>query len=141
MSRTYTYLRTAIEEATADPNPSALLDAWLARRSDHQIVGSYQDAGVSGLTPPEERLGFQALLSAVAQETGEVVLLLPAMHHLSRQPAVLREVQAHLAGSGVRILTPEGSPDEDPRERQLVDGVLSAIQEYRRSLRRRHASA
>lgn len=136
MPRVYTYRRIATEEAVADPNPSAVLDAWIARHPEHELQGSYQDLGVSGLTPPEERPGFQALLAAMAQEQGDTVLLVPAFHHLSRRPGVPQELRQQLARRGVRLLTPESPPDEGLGEQRLVEGVLSAIQEYRRSLRR-----
>ena len=136
MPRVYTYLRSAIEEPDTDANPRAALDGWLARYADHQLRGAYQDRGVSGLTPPEQRPGFKALLTAVSQETGDLVLLVPAFHHVSRRAGVLQEVRRKLALCGVRLLTSESPPDDGLGEQRLVEGVLSAIQDYHRSLRR-----
>ena len=87
MPRVYTYTRSATDEPNAQPKHDAALHAWLAKYPDHSLAGAFEDRGVSGLTPPDQRPGFKALLAALSVEPAEIVLV-PALEHVSRDRGV-----------------------------------------------------
>lgn len=138
MPRVYTYTRSATEEPNAQPKHAASLQAWLAKYPDHSLAGAFEDRGVSGLTPPAERPGFKALLTALQTEPVEVVLV-PSLEHVTRDRGALPEILAHLPWQRVRLLTVESLPNESIGEQLLAQSVLAAIQTYSRQRRSRRA--
>ena len=138
MPRIYTYMRSATEEPDAKTQHDAALHAWLAKYPDHSLAGAFEDRGVNGLTPPDQRAGFKALLAALQEVPAEIVLV-PALEHVSRDRGVPSMVCAQLWLRGVRLLTTESSPTEGVGEQIVAQGVLSAIEEYRRLRRSRRA--
>ena len=90
--------RIVLYARAADRVPSEQIDALtraLAPLSQHTLLGAYSDHA-SGYTSPWRRPGLRALLAAQARAPAEV-LLLPALHHLTRDrlalPALLRALQ------------------------------------------------
>lgn len=138
MPRIYTYTRSATNEPDTQSKHDAALQAWLARYPDHSLAGAFEDRGVSGLTPPDQRAGFKALLAALQAAPAEIVLV-PALEHVSRDRGVPSMVCAQLRLGGVRLLTTENLPTEGVGEQIVAQGVLSAIEEYRRLRRSRKA--
>lgn len=136
MPRVYTYTRSATDEPNAQSTHDAALHAWLAKYPDHTLVGAFEDHGVSGLTPLDQRPGFKALLAALDAEPAEVVLV-PSLEHVSRDRGALPEILAHLPWQRVRLLTVESLPNESVGEQLLARGVLDAIQTYSRQRRSR----
>ncbi len=136
MPRVYTYTRSATEEPNAQPKHDAALQAWLAKYPDHSLAGAFEDRGVSGLTSPAERPGFKALLAALQAAPAEVVLV-PALEHVSRDRGVPAMVCQQLLLTGTRLLTTQSLPSEGVGEQIVAQGVLSAIEEYRRLSRSR----
>lgn len=138
MPRVYTYTRSATDDPNNHAKHDAALHAWLAKYPDHSLAGAFEDRGVSGLTPPEQRTGYKALLAALQEAPAEVVLV-PALEHISRDRGVPSMVCAQLRLGGVRLLTTENLPTEGVGEQIVAQGVLSAIEEYRRLRRSRKA--
>ena len=138
MPRVYTYTRSATEEPNAQPKHAASLQAWLAKYPDHSLAGAFEDRGVSGLTPLDQRPGFKALLAALQEAPAEIVLV-PSLEHISRDRGALPEILAHLPWQRVRLLTVESASDQSVGEQLLAQSVLAAIQTYQRQRRSRKA--
>lgn len=138
MPRVYTYTRSATEEPDTQPKHDAALQAWLAMYPDHILAGAFEDRGVSGLTPPDQRPGFKALLAALQAAPAEIVLV-PALEHISRDRGVPTLVCQHLRLQGARLLTTANLPTESVGEQIVAQSVLSVIEEYRRLCRSRRA--
>ena len=107
MPRIVTYCRAASAE---DPDRLASLQrqltAQVAQHPDHTLVGAFDDLGLSGLTAPQDRPGFQALLAAHTREPAEI-LLIPAVHHLSRDRRTLAARFSWLSRLGLAVLIGE----------------------------------
>ena len=138
MPRVYTYTRSATDEPDTQPKHDAALQAWLAQYPDHTFAGAFEDRGVSGLTPPDQRAGFKALLTALQAAPADIVLV-PALEHVSRDRGVPAMVCQQLLLTGTRLLTTQSLPSEGVGEQIVAQGVLSAIEEYRRLRRSRKA--
>ena len=106
MPRVYTYTRSATDDPNNHAKHDAALQAWLAKYPDHSLAGAFEDRGVSGLTPPEQRTGYKALLAALQEAPAEVVLV-PALEHISRDRGVPSMVCAQLRlGATPNLLSP-----------------------------------
>ena len=103
MLRVYTYVRRAQANPRGEEDPFA---AQVAQHPDHTLVGAFDDLGLSGLTAPQDRPGFQALLAAHTREPAEI-LLIPAVHHLSRDRRTLAARFSWLSRLGLAVLIGE----------------------------------
>lgn len=107
MPRIVTYCRFA-----TPPPPERIaelegqLAALLASLPEHALVGAFHDQGMSGLSLPQGRPGFQALWVAQARAPAEI-LLLPAIHHLTRDREALLLLIADLTERGLTVRTRE----------------------------------
>lgn len=130
MSRVYTYTRSATGAPAAQQAHDAALRAWLARHPGYTLAGAFEDLGVSGLTSPAARAGFQALLAALQAAPADLVLV-PSLDRVSRDLGVLCEVREQLWGQGVRLLTVESAPEAAEAETRLFREVVAAVGETR----------
>ena len=107
MPRIVTYCRFATPMPTERiAGIERQLAALVASLPEHALIGAFHDQGVSGLSLPDDRPGFQALLSAQAREPAEI-LLLPALHHLTRDREVVLDQLATLTTQGLTVRTSE----------------------------------
>lgn len=128
MPRIVTYCRVAT------PMPPERIDeierqlaVLVARLPEHALIGAFHDQGVSGLSLPQERPGFQALLSAQAREPAEI-LLLPAIHQLTRDGDALPTLLGTLAAQGLGVRTSEDLVTwPAPTLRDLLSNPLLAL--------------
>lgn len=107
MPRIVTYCRSATSapSVTLDDAERQLAEL-VAALPAHALAGAFRDLGASGAGRPQDRSGFRALLAAQAGEPAEI-LLLPALHHLTRDRAAVPALVADLGRRGLVIRTRE----------------------------------
>ncbi len=146
------YLRVSTngqaDNGTSLPGQREAIQTW-ARENGHEVVGWYQDAGVSGAKELEDRDGladaFHDLRQGEAQ--GLVVYRLDRLaRDLIVQETLLAELWGMQIGSvlddrdGAAVFSTipsEGeylTPDTDDPSRKLIRQTLGAVAEYERSM-------
>ena len=73
-----------------------------ASQNGQQVLGEYEDIGVSGALPPHERPGFKKALAALDEADGLVVY---ALDHLARSLSELVHVVNDLEAKGEPVLS------------------------------------
>jgi putative DNA-invertase from lambdoid prophage Rac len=119
--RLLAYIR--VSEETENPeNQRYAIYEWAAK-SGHQVLGVYEDIGVSGALPPIERPGFRKLLEALDGADGIVVY---ALDRLARSLGELVDVFKTIEARGKVIVSVRESwlQHLDPAVRKLVIAVL-----------------
>ena len=104
MPSVYTYHRCATDDPTQARQHSDALNAWLSAHPEYTVRGAYADHGVSGRSAARARPGLSALLDALTREPADQVLI-PAVHHLARDPALLHQLRGALHQRGAALLT------------------------------------
>ena len=74
MLRVFTYIRRASFEPSTDADIDPF-GAWFEAHPYATRCADFKDLGVSGLTAPPQRAGFAALLTAMAADKADFVLV------------------------------------------------------------------
>lgn len=121
MPRIVTYCRVAAQDPARPLDAHELkLRALIARHPQHRHIGAFHDIHCSGLSPALERPGLGALLTSLAANPAEI-LLVPALHHLTRDARALPGLRAALARHGLLIRTAADLDDDlAPTAAQLL---------------------
>lgn len=132
----YAYVRVSLEEEHPE-NQRLAIGQW-ARLHGYEVVGWFEDIGVSGATPPWRRPGFSRLLEAVEERPLPVLV-----YELSRVGRSFYETLRALEelesmGAPVIAVSPRESflQSLDPQVRKLVIAVLTWAAERERELLR-----
>jgi len=129
-----TYLRVSSAgqvEGDGFPRQREAVEAYAAR-NDIQIVGEFQDAGVSGTTEHADREGFSALLARIAGNCVRLVLV-ERSDRLARDLLVQETLLNSLIKLGVRVVDVSSGmdlTDESDPSRRLIRQLLGAVAEH-----------
>jgi len=125
------YVRVSEETENPDNQKYALYE-WVARNG-HQLVGIYEDIGVSGALSPRERPGFKRGIEALELEKADG-LVVYALDRIARSLVELVEVVRELEARGKVVISVRESwlQQLDPKIRSLVVAVLGWAGEMER---------
>jgi site-specific DNA recombinase len=109
------------------------------KREGFELVASFEDPGVSGTVPLEERPGLsQALVYAMTKGVGALVV---ARHdRLARDTLVALLIERSFADAGIRILYADSSNGESDADRFTRTVLHAAAEQAKRDIVRRLAA-
>jgi DNA invertase Pin-like site-specific DNA recombinase len=140
--RSVAYRRVStVDQADSGYGLDAQRDAISAfiRREGLELVGSFDDPGVSGILPLEERPGLsQALIFAMTKGAGALVV---ARHdRLARDTLIALLIERSFADAGIRILYADSSNGESDADRFTRTVLHAAAEQAKRDVVRRLAA-
>ena len=123
------YVRVSEETENIDNQKYAIFE-WCARFG-YQLVGVFEDIGVSGALPPKERPGFRKVLESLDRVDGLVVY---ALDRVARSLVELVDVVRDIESRGKVVISVRESwlQQLDPKVRSLVVAVLGWAAEMER---------
>lgn len=131
------YARVSTEdqarEGTSLQDQDRVLRAWAASNG-WTVAGSFEDAGVSGTTPPHRRPGLLAAMEALAglDGQGSPALVVTKRDRLAREMAVAVALEQAAKEHGATVLSMDAG-NEDTAESRLLRQILDAFAEYERT--------
>lgn len=129
------YARVSTEdqarEGTSIKDQARLLEAW-AVSNGWEVAGTFEDAGVSGRTPPHQRPGLLSAMEALAGLDGDRALIVTKRDRLARELSVAVAVEEAAKASGATVLSMDAG-NEDTAESRLLRQILDAFAEYERT--------
>lgn len=125
------YLRcsTLGQDLSPDAQRAAILA--YASRSGLEVVGFYEDIGVSGATEVEDCPGLSAALGALRPG---MALVVAKMDRLSRDVFKHALVERLVTRAKAKIVSADGTGNGDGPEAALMRAVVSAMAAYERAL-------
>lgn len=125
------YVRVSLVEENPENQRFSIYE-WSAKNG-HQIIGIFEDIGVSGVYPPLERPGFKKALEALKDCDGLVVY---SLDRLSRSLYELVEIVRKIEGQGKLILSIREAwlSQLDPKIRELILAILGWAGEMEKEL-------
>lgn len=127
------YVRVSTDEQALGPNAQRdALRRWCEARGA-ELVGTYEDLGVSGGAELDKRPGLQAALAALA-EHGAGVLLVAKRDRLARDVMIAAMVERLAARQGARIDSADGSGNGTGPEAEMMRGIMAVFAQYERAL-------
>ena len=109
------------------------------RREGLELIGSFQDPGVSGTAPLEERPGLsQALVFAMTKGAG--VLVVARHDRLARDTLVALLIERSFADAGIRIMYADSSNGDSDSDRFTRTVLHAAAEQAKRDVVRRLAT-
>jgi len=134
------YIRVSTDDQHLGPEAQrGAIAAW-AEKNGAKIAGTFEDLGVSGAAPIDERPGMLDALAAVA-EHGATVLVVAKRDRLARDVIVAAVVERMFEKAGATIVSADGIGDGDGPEAALMRRILDAFAEYERAIIRARTRA
>ena len=132
---------STVDQADSGYGLSAQSEAIAAfvKREHLDVVGSFEDPGVSGTVPLEDRPGLsQALVTAITKGAGALVV---ARHdRLARDTLVALLIERTFADAGIRILYADSTNGESDADRFTRTVLHAAAEQAKRDVVRRLAA-
>ena len=131
MKRVGIYLRVSTDQQTTENQRRILLE--VAERSGWEVVGIYEDQGISGAKSRDQRPGFDALLKAVARSEIQMVMAW-SVDRLGRSLPDLIGLLSDLQARGCDLFLHQQSLDTSTPTGRAMYGMLSIFAEFERSM-------
>src|SRR5215467_1645001 len=136
MKKAFAYLRVSGQgQVPGDgfPRQKAAIEAY-GKTHDIEIVQWFEEEGVSGTLPGEDRPAWLRLWNAL-ESNGTKTVLIERLDRLARSLMIQETLLADLKKSGFEIIS-TAEPDLDSNEptRKLIRQVLGAVAEYDRGM-------
>ena len=128
------YVRTSDDDRDGGGQEFAIYQ-W-AGRNGHQVLEVFRDIGVSGVTPPDARPGWGALMERLGDADGIIV---ESLDRISRDPGQLRKVIDEFRGMGKVIMSVREDwatllfRDSDPVSQLLLNVVSWLVEQERKA--------
>jgi DNA invertase Pin-like site-specific DNA recombinase len=110
----------------------ASIEAYAAREGV-QIVAWYEDRGVSGATPAEDREGLTAAIAAL-REHGAGVLLVAKRDRVARDVLVATMIERAVESAGARLVSADGVANGDNPADEFMRTVINGAAAYERRM-------
>lgn len=131
MARVAIYTRVSTDDQKT-ANQLTVLQDWAAK-AGHEIVATFEDAGISGTKGKDKRPGFKALLKACVQRKVEMIAVW-STDRLGRSMPHLIEVLQTIRDTGVGLyIHTQGVDTNTPAGRMLFQ-MLGVMAEFEREL-------
>jgi DNA invertase Pin-like site-specific DNA recombinase len=125
------YIRCSTTEQELSPDAQrAALTRW-ANAQGVELVGVFEDVGVSGGTVLEKRPGLLAALDAL-RTTGSGVLLIAKRDRLARDVVVAAMAERLVERTGARVVSADGTGLGDGPEAVMMRGIQDLFAMYER---------
>lgn len=116
-----------------------LIFRWCAQHNV-ELIGLYEDLGVSGGAPLDRRPGLQAALAGIRAKKARI-LLVAKRDRLARDRGLAATVEAEVEKYGARVMSADGTGNGDGDGDFLVRGTSDLFAEYERRLIRTRTKA
>lgn len=134
------YLRVSTEDQNLGPDAQrAQITAWAAREG-LEVLAWYEDHGVSGSKPLEERPELFKAIAAL-RELGAGVLVVAKRDRLARDVVIAGTVDRVVAGHGARVAAADGVGNGEGPADQFLRSIIDAAAQYERALIRARTKA
>lgn len=134
------YLRVSTEDQNLGPAAQRkAIEAWAAAHGV-TLVAVFEDRGVSGATPHEERAGMVAAL-ATMKATGAGLLLAAKRDRLGRDVGVVDALERAVAKLGARVVTADGVGSIVGSAAVLMRGMSDVVASFERAVIRERTTA
>lgn len=134
------YVRVSTEEQAQGPRAQRdALDRY-ARAHGLELVEVYDDVGVSGAAPIDERPGLLAALDALEQRRAEIFLV-AKRDRIARDVMVSAMLDRLVSRAGARIESADGAANGDGPEAEMMRGILAVFAQFERALIRTRTKA
>lgn len=117
----------------------AAIEAWAAREGVC-VTAWCVDENVSGGAPPEKRKALQEAFRALERAPG-TMLVVGRRDRIARDLRVTLSVEATVKGCGGRIVSADGSCNDEGPEGDLMRAILDSMAQYERELIRSRTRA
>jgi site-specific DNA recombinase len=125
------YLRVSTFDQTLGPEAQrAAIEAYCAREG-LELVGVYEDLGVSGAAPLDKRPGLMDALMAMGKG---MMLVVSRRDRLARDTLTALLVEEMARKKGAAIVSADGAGNGDNPEAKLLRGMLDLIATYERAI-------
>jgi DNA invertase Pin-like site-specific DNA recombinase len=131
MARVALYLRVSTNEQTT-ANQRLELEAWAAR-AGHEIVATYEDAGVSGAKSRDKRPSFDRLLKDAVRRRFDM-LAAWSVDRLGRSLQDLVSALQELRGAGVDLFLHQQALDTSTPSGRAMFQMLGVFAEFERAI-------
>lgn len=139
-SKAVAYIRVSTDEQALGPEAQrGAIERWAAANGV-TVVAWFDDLGVSGGAPLEERPGLSAAVAAI-ETMGAGVLAIAKRDRLARDVMTAAIVGRLVERNGARILTADGTGNGTGPEAALMQTMVDAFAEYERALIRARTRA
>jgi len=127
------YVRVSTDEQHLGPDAQRdALARWCAANGV-ELVGVFDDLGVSGGAALDKRPGLLAALDALVA-SGAGVLLAAKRDRIARDTMVAAMVERLAERNGARVLTADGTSTEQTPEGALMRGIVDLFAQFERQL-------
>jgi DNA invertase Pin-like site-specific DNA recombinase len=139
------YLRVSTSDQHLGPEAQRQqIEAW-AKRQGVKLAAVYEDRGVSGATPIDERPGLMSALTAI-EEHGAGVLVAAKRDRFARDMAVALVLEWATKNAGAQLVSVDHGVDDGADEvalliRKTLDDMLAQVERLRASQRTKAALA
>ena len=132
--RLVTYRRVSLEEQaktghSLDAQRERMV-AWCAA-FDHEIVGEYEDAGVSGSVAPADRTGLSTALAKIALGEAEGIVVV-SLDRLTRTARHAMDLLARADAEGWKVASIKEALDTSTASGRLVAGMFALLAQFER---------
>lgn len=127
------YLRVSTDEQALGPKAQRdSIERW-ARANGVRVVAWYEDLGVSGGTPIEDRPGLLAAVDALGTHAAGL-LVVGKRDRLARDVMIAAMAERLAQRAGARIVSADGAGNGDGPEAALMRSIIDAFGAYERAL-------
>ncbi|MEZ4390243.1 MAG: recombinase family protein [Polyangiales bacterium] len=130
--RAVAYLRVSTDDQSLGPDAQRAQVASWAAREGAEVVGWYEDLGVSGARHASERPGLTAALNAL-NELDAGVLVVAKRDRLARDVVIAGTVDHLAARAGARVVAADGIGNGDSPAEQFMRTILDGASAFERA--------
>jgi len=139
-SKAIGYVRVSTDEQSLSPEAQIeRLSLWCTENGI-ELVAVFSDIGVSGAAPIDKRPGLLSALDALASHRAGA-LLVAKRDRLARDVMVCALVERLCERTGARVLSADGTGNEQTPEGMLLRGLVDLFAMYERALIRSRTAA
>jgi DNA invertase Pin-like site-specific DNA recombinase len=140
MATAIAYLRVSTDDQELGPVAQREAITRWCEGEGLDIVGVYEDRGVSGAAPLDKRTGLMAAIGALA-EHGATALVVAKRDRLARDTLAAAMIERLTEKAGARVLCVGGVGNDDSPEGLLMRRMVDAFAEYERAMIRARIKA
>lgn len=139
-SKAVGYVRVSTDEQSLSPDAQIeRLQSWCAAHGI-ELVGVYQDLGISGAAEIDKRPGLLAALDRIGSSNAGI-LIVSKRDRIARDTMLAALIERLCERMGSRTLSADGAGNDPTPEGMLLRGLVDLFAQYERSLIRSRTAA
>jgi len=132
-ARAVGYIRVSTEDQTLGPGEQrAALERWASARNV-ELVGVFEDRGVSGATALDRRPGLLAALDCMAEHRAGL-LVAAKRDRFARDIILAAQLERLVERAGAKLMSTDGASDGDSPEATMLRRILDVFGQFERDL-------